>query len=324
MSRPERLPSWCDDDAPSKVIEMNDTKKLTGWIDNERMPFQYLNWLLRHIVRWFTHIDQSVNQFDPHASLVPDQFLNVTAGRIAIDKLLVTQPLQQIDFTGLFPTSASTSRIDRIVIDNATGAIERVAGTEAGSPVIPDIPTEKNPICNVLVDDASTSVTSAMITDERGLQYKQYNPVVSNHVRAGNSFLKDGSVTTSSLNVVAATTSYGPTGSGADTIWTQLDSLPANARFLIVTLSMYVQANASGTSGVHAYAASGNVTLLLNTDGSGIGDITTNNVSRIIAHESMVYIPLDSDKIFQAAFSTTGSPGVSDVDFRYRGFVVDQ
>lgn len=167
MSRPDKLPSWTDDDAASKSVEMESTKKLGGWIYKERMAFQYLNWLFRHFVKWVLHIDESINQFDPHASFPADEFINVTAGRVNSGVTVIEQALQQIDFTGLFPTAASTSRIDRIVIDNSTGVISRIAGTQAGSPTAPDIDSGKTSICQVLIDENTSSIESTAITDER-------------------------------------------------------------------------------------------------------------------------------------------------------------
>jgi len=62
---------------------------------------------------------------------------------------------------------------------------------------------------------------------------------VANHIRAGNTQLTDGASSTTTLvasTVVTEVTweSIGPTGSGADNIWTAMDVIPANSTVLIV------------------------------------------------------------------------------------------
>ena len=58
-------------------------------------------------------------------------------------------------------------RIDRIVVDIATGVAELVGGAEAASPVAPDVPEGKAPNCQFRLEVSSTILTDTLITDER-------------------------------------------------------------------------------------------------------------------------------------------------------------
>jgi len=167
MSRPDKLPSWVDDDSTSKAIEPSSVKKLQGWIYKERPAFQFWNWIFRNFVKWVLHFDVSVNQYDCYASEVPDEFLNITAGKISVGVLGVSNVLQQIDYTGIMPTSAGLVRLDLIVIDNLTGIASRIAGTPNPSPIIITPPVGKTVLCAVLVDETDIIIKSSMIGDLR-------------------------------------------------------------------------------------------------------------------------------------------------------------
>ena len=78
---------------------------------------------------------------------------------------MFTEKTQQT--SGPFVSPITNPRIDRVVYDNISGVIEIVAGTEAGSPVVPLIPDEKSPICQVALTVGMTAITNALITDER-------------------------------------------------------------------------------------------------------------------------------------------------------------
>ena len=163
--RPEKLPSWCDDDDSAKVVEPSDTKKLQGWIYKERVPFQFWNWTLRHFVKWITHFDRAVNHFDPHEATFPNMTVVVNAGRLQNGTILTEVP-EQATPTIVAPTA--DPRIDRILIDRITGDIEVITGTETASPAAPAIPESKIIIAQVLLQTTTTEITGDMIADERG------------------------------------------------------------------------------------------------------------------------------------------------------------
>lgn len=168
MSRPDKLPSWVDDDDAAKAIEPSGPKKLQGWIYKERVPFQFWNWVLRNFVKWITHLDVSVNQFDPHEASTPDMTVVVSAGRIQ-NGVTLTEVAEQTTATITAPTT--NPRIDRVVIDNVTGVVSIIAGSEAASPVAPAVTLGKIAIAQILLQTSSTEITSDMITDERGMKY---------------------------------------------------------------------------------------------------------------------------------------------------------
>lgn len=102
--------------------------------------------------------------FAPHAKAVPDLTVLVDAGRM-FSNTLVSQAQQTV--SGFVATGAN-QRIDRIVLDPLTGSVTRVAGTQAASPVAPDIPPGKLPVAQVgPFTTSTTAINNGMITDER-------------------------------------------------------------------------------------------------------------------------------------------------------------
>jgi hypothetical protein len=117
-------------------------------------------------------IDDAVNVlaqigglFAPHAKTVPDLTVLVDAGRLFAAGAIATQNQQTVSG---FVAAASTQRIDRIVLDQTTGAASRVAGVESGSPVAPAVPAGKIPCAQVgPFTTSTTAIANTMITDER-------------------------------------------------------------------------------------------------------------------------------------------------------------
>lgn len=79
-------------------------------------------------------------------------------------------PMVARQITGAITAPVTHPRIDRIVGDQITGLISVVGGTEATTPSPPAIPAGKFPIAQVLLQTSSTSITNAMIFDERALR----------------------------------------------------------------------------------------------------------------------------------------------------------
>lgn len=124
----------------------------------------------------------------------------LAAGHVFKDGTL-TEVAQQT--TTAFTAPGSNSRIDRIVVDRATGAYSVVAGTASATPVAPAIPTGKNPVAQVHIASGATSITAANITDERalfslGLGMAAFAALGGNVTNSGGN-----------LSVAAATTSAG-------------------------------------------------------------------------------------------------------------------
>lgn len=125
--------------------------------------------------------------FYAHEQAVPDMTVRVDAGRV-FDGGDVTEVAAQD--TAAFAAPATYPRIDRIVLDRATGAVEVVAGTEAAAPVPPAVPAGKSTIAQVALATATSAVTSSLITDERD---PSFYTLVADQVATAH--LQDGAVT---------------------------------------------------------------------------------------------------------------------------------
>ncbi|MGB8181395.1 MAG: hypothetical protein WCF13_03400, partial [Stellaceae bacterium] len=107
-----------------------------------------------------------VDNFAPHAQATPNMTVALDAGHL-FDGTSLTEVAAQS--TGTITAPVSNPRIDRVVVDCATGAVSVVIGTEAASPVPPAIPAGKAPVAQVLLQTTSTSIANSMLTDERDL-----------------------------------------------------------------------------------------------------------------------------------------------------------
>ena len=102
--------------------------------------------------------------FAPHEQNTPNMTVRVDAGYLWVDGVL-TEIAAQNSATITVP--GTNPRIDRVVKDIATAAISVVTGTEAASPSAPDIPEDKEPICQIYLETTTTAIDNTMITDER-------------------------------------------------------------------------------------------------------------------------------------------------------------
>lgn len=105
-----------------------------------------------------------VGKFLPHAQTSPNMTVVVDSGHI-FDGATLTEVAAQT--TSTFSAPTAHPRIDRIVVDNTSGVIAVVAGTEAVSPVAPAIPAGKSPVAQIALTTSTTAITNIQITDER-------------------------------------------------------------------------------------------------------------------------------------------------------------
>lgn len=112
----------------------------------------------------FTVLERLAAMFAPSQAATPNMTVVIRPGMI-LDNGTLTEMAQQT--TTAFTAPATNPRIDRIVLDQRTGAYAVVAGTPAVSPVPPAIPAGKMPCAQVLLQPSSASITNSMITDER-------------------------------------------------------------------------------------------------------------------------------------------------------------
>lgn len=111
--------------------------------------------------------------FAPHENdtgspATPDMTVRLDAG-VLWDASGPTLTEVAAQSTGTIAAPSANPRIDRIVVDAATGAVSVITGAEAASPTAPAIAEGKIPVCQVLLDDSppTTEITDALITDER-------------------------------------------------------------------------------------------------------------------------------------------------------------
>jgi hypothetical protein len=104
------------------------------------------------------------DNFAPRAQAIPDMTVALDPGHLMNGQTLIEQPSQN---TAAVTVPATNPRIDRVVIDNLTGAALVVTGVEAVSPVAPAIPLGKSPLAKMLLTPSTASITDDILTDER-------------------------------------------------------------------------------------------------------------------------------------------------------------
>jgi hypothetical protein len=107
-----------------------------------------------------------VDCFAPRQSNTPAMTVTLDPGFVFKGTTLTEVAAQT---TGTITAPVGNPRIDRVVVDRMSGAASVVTGTPAASPAAPAIPSGKIPICQVLLQTSSTSITNSMLTDERAL-----------------------------------------------------------------------------------------------------------------------------------------------------------
>lgn len=120
-------------------------------------------------------------------------------------------PLKFMQRTAAITAPVSNSRIDRIVIDAATGAVSVITGTASPTPSAPAITAGKIPVAQVLLTSATTAITNSMITDERAfnslgaITATSGDVVISGAGAGATATIQSNAVTTSKVNAQAIT-----------------------------------------------------------------------------------------------------------------------
>ncbi|NOG70514.1 hypothetical protein [Roseicella sp. DB1501] len=153
-----------------------------------------------------------VTRFAPHAQATPNMTVALDAGSIFTGTTLTEIAPQS---TATITAPVSNSRIDRIVIDNTTGAVSVVAGTAAASPNPPALPTGKSPVAQVLLTSTTTAITNNLITDERNFGGMASSGFGTQTTLASASTCNLGSITTQNVKITGTTTinSFGSSAS---------------------------------------------------------------------------------------------------------------
>lgn len=102
-------------------------------------------------------------QFAPHATDIPSLAVVIDAGHLLNGTNLIERPPQIVD--SISPP-ATAVRVDRIVIDRATGEAALVTGID-GSMMAPPLPAGSLPCARVYLDPTTSAITNDSIVDER-------------------------------------------------------------------------------------------------------------------------------------------------------------
>jgi len=102
--------------------------------------------------------------FTPSQAETPDMTVRVEAGALLSGSTLTEVAAQN---TSIITAPAAASRIDRVVINRATGAVSVITGAEGYCPSAPAFTADVLPIAQVALSVGQTSITNADITDER-------------------------------------------------------------------------------------------------------------------------------------------------------------
>ncbi len=205
--------------------------------------------------------------FAPHEQTTPNMTVRLDAGQLfdASGPTLTEVPSQ---ITGLITAPSTNSRIDRVVIDNSTGTVSVITGTESANPTPPAITSGKIPIAQIYLHSSTTTINNDIITDERpaGLNVNAASSGTVTTVNSGTGLTGGPITTTGTLNVDVGTT--------ANKI-VQLDGsarLPAVDGSLLTGVSsgkiVQVVSSVSSTSGSTTTTIPWDDTIPTNTEGA--------------------------------------------------------
>lgn len=118
-----------------------------------------------------------------YANSPPTMAVKVAAGSLFVGGAPVENGIQS---SSTITAPSANPRIDRVVVDAATGVASVVTGAEAGSPVAPAIPAGKLPCARIALATSTTSIGNSLITDERAFSVSDLWPRVVTKSVAGS------------------------------------------------------------------------------------------------------------------------------------------
>lgn len=169
--------------------------------------------------------------FAPHEAATPNMTVVLDPGAVMSGTTL-TEKAQQSTATIAAPVS--NPRIDRIVIDAATGMVSVIAGTEAVSPAPPALTSGKLPVAQVLLATTTTAITNSMITDERlgsggsSVGFPSGTRMSFNQTNAPTGWTKDVTAALNDSILRIVTGAVGAGGSQAFSTWNGLSATGAH------------------------------------------------------------------------------------------------
>ena len=134
-------------------------------------------------------LNEVAGNYAPYEASTPDMTINIAPAKMFNGASLTSVALQT---TTAITAPTTNPRIDRVVADKETGIYSIITGTEAASPVAPDITAGNFPICQIGMYVGQTEILNADITDERvgsaggGQIYNKLDAIVAPTVNDDN------------------------------------------------------------------------------------------------------------------------------------------
>lgn len=216
-------------------------------------------------------------------------------------------------------------------IDNLTAPVNSVNSVDEKAKVSANDTTDGF-LNGKIVAGAGIALTENNDGGNETLSIAAARAQVANHIRAGNMQLHDGDAALNPHTILQTTItegvfeSFGPTGSGADNEWLDMDNLPATATVIIVDIvGLYstVDANAA-TLGL--FAAQGDIA-------SPVADLDSQiflsksdpdlAIANNFGTQHRIMIPLGpTNQDFKLTWSSANADNES-IAMYYRGFITD-
>lgn len=160
-TKPTTLPEWF-----GTILDPGTAKKIAGWLDEEVVPHQWLNWffnLVYQVVRYLrvTGEDASAEDFIVSPTS-PTSSVLIAAGRIRKFEKNLDVAAQTFAWPAA-PTPAGDRRIDVLTL-NDLGTPIVIAGTEVTNPTLPVPPlyAGKFPLAEILLNGHATTTPVIM------------------------------------------------------------------------------------------------------------------------------------------------------------------
>jgi hypothetical protein len=104
--------------------------------------------------------------FAPHEQTSPNMTLALDAGVLVSGTSLAVVAAQS---TATIIAPTTDPRLDLVVVDQASGMVSVVTGTEAPMPILPALPGGKIPVASIALATSTIAISNSLITDLRPL-----------------------------------------------------------------------------------------------------------------------------------------------------------